>query len=244
MKQHAGVLAILLLLGVVVLSTTGCAAWRLVRAAELARQSTPLQAEPARPALRLLMVGDSTAVGTGASSPQASLAGLLAHAYPHLAIENRARDGARFEGVVEQLEVGGRFDLVLIMAGGNDVMRMRDADATRADIDRSVRLAQGLAPQVAFLPAGNVGNAPFFFPPISWLMTSRARTLHADVQSAAARTGAVYVNLFKAAADDPFVQRPGLHASDGLHPSDAGYRLWRDELLAQTGWDKRLQAAR
>jgi lysophospholipase L1-like esterase len=244
MKQHAGVLVILLLLGVVVLSTTGCAAWRLGRAAELARQSTPLQVEPARPDLRLLMVGDSTAVGTGASSPQASLAGLLAQAYPSLAIENRARDGARFEGVVEQLEAGGRFDLVLIMAGGNDVMRMRDADATRAEIDRSARLAQGLAPQVAFLPAGNVGNAPFFFPPISWLMTSRARTLHADVQSAAARTGAVYVNLFKAAADDPFVQRPGLHASDGLHPSDAGYRLWRDELLAQTGWDKRLQAAR
>jgi lysophospholipase L1-like esterase len=243
MKQFAWLLAILFM-GAVVVSTAGCAAWRLGRAAELARQSTPLQATPAQGVLRLLMVGDSTAVGTGASRAQTRLAGLLAQAYPNLAIENRARDGARFDGVVQQLEIGGQFDLVLIMAGGNDVMRMRDADATRGDIDRSANLAQGLAPQVAFLPAGNVGNAPFFFPPVSWLMTSRARDLHAAVQSAADRTGATYVNLFKAAEDDPFVQRPGLHAADGLHPSDAGYRLWRDELLAQTGWDKRLQAAR
>ena len=233
-----------LVTGLVVLSTAGCAASRLWRAAELARASTPLQAVPPSAALRLLVVGDSTAVGTGASSGQTSLAGLLAQSYPNLLIDNRAQDGARFDGVVEQLSAGGRFDFVLIMAGGNDVMRFRNADATRADIDRAATLAQGLAPRVAFLPAGNVGNAPFFFPPVSWLMTSRARELHAAVQAAAARTGAAYVNLFKPPEDDPFVQRPGLHAADGLHPSDAGYRVWRDELLAQTGWENELTAAR
>jgi lysophospholipase L1-like esterase len=243
MKPHVRLLASLFL-GVVVVSTAGCAAWRLGRAAELARASTPLQVAPDHATLRLLMVGDSTAVGTGASSAQTSLAGLLAQDHPGLAIENRARDGARFDGVVEQLEAGGRFDFVLIMAGGNDVMRLRDADATRADIDRSAQLAQGMAPRVAFLPAGNVGNAPFFFPPISWLMTARARTLHADVQTAAARSGAAYVDLFKTPENDPFVQRLGLNASDGLHPSDAGYRVWRDELLAQTGWGQPLAAAR
>ena len=233
-----------LVTGLVVLSTAGCAVSRLWRAAELARASTPLQAVPPSAALRLLVVGDSTAVGTGASSGQTSLAGLLAQRYPNLLIDNRAQDGARFDGVVEQLSAGGRFDFVLIMAGGNDVMRFRNADATRADIDRAATLAQGLAPRVAFLPAGNVGNAPFFFPPVSWLMTSRARELHAAVQAAAARTGAAYVNLFKPPEDDPFVQRPGLHAADGLHPSDAGYRVWRDELLAQTGWESELAAAR
>jgi lysophospholipase L1-like esterase len=243
MKQAVWLL-MALVTGLVVLSTAGCAASRLWRAAELARASTPLQAVPSSAALRLLLVGDSTAVGTGASSGQTSLAGLLAQSYPNLLIDNRAQDGARFDGVVEQLSAGGRFDFVLIMAGGNDVMRFRNADATRADIDRAATLAQGLAPRVAFLPAGNVGNAPFFFPPVSWLMTSRARELHAAVQAAAARTGAAYVNLFKPPEDDPFVQRPGLHAADGLHPSDAGYRVWRDELLAQTGWESELAAAR
>ena len=243
MKQHAW-LVVFLLVGVVLLTTAGCAAWRLGRSVELARESTPFQAAPERAKLRMLMVGDSTAVGTGASSPPNSLAGLLAESFPGLAIDNRAKDGARFDGVVEQLEAGGHYDFVLIMAGGNDVMRLRDAEATRADIERSARLALKLAPRVAFLPAGNVGNAPFFFAPLSWLMTARARTLHADVRSVADRLGVTYVNLFKAPEDDPFVQRPGLNAADGLHPSDAGYRLWRDELLAQTGWDLLLAAAR
>jgi lysophospholipase L1-like esterase len=64
-------------------------------------------------------------------------------------------------------------------------------------------------------------------------MTSRARTLHSLVRASAQRHGAVYINLFKEAANDPFAQQPGLHAVDGLHPSDAGYRLWFDELMAQ-----------
>jgi len=42
---------------------------------------------------------------------------------------------------------------------------------------------------------------------------------------------------------DPFVQRPEMNADDGLHPSDAGYRVWRDELLAQTDLAERLAPA-
>ena len=40
------------------------------------------------------------------------------------------------------------------------------------------------------MPAGNVGNAPFFFVPLSWWMTQRSRALHGLVQDSAARTGA------------------------------------------------------
>ena len=71
-------------------------------------------------------------------------------------------------------------------------------------------------------------------------MTQRARTLHRLVAAAAARTGAVYVNLFHERDDDPFVRNPSLHAADGLHPGDAGYRLWWAELMAQSGLGRRL----
>jgi lysophospholipase L1-like esterase len=94
------------------------------------------------------------------------------------------------------------------------------------------------------MPAGNVGNAPFFFPPLSSLMTTRAERLHGFIQAAAQRHGAVYINLFQAPEDDPFVQDPNLHARDGLHPSDAGYRLWFDELLRQADLAEVLAPAR
>ena len=227
----------------VVLVTSGCAAWRVGQAADLARKSTPFQQNPANARLSLLIVGDSTGVGTGASGPGNSLAGLLGSAYPGLRIDNRARDGATFADVVRQFEGAQRFDLVLIQAGGNDVIRLRNDDDVRADIDRVTALASERSDRVVLMPAGNVGNAPFFFAPVSQFMTARARRMHGFVRESAARHGAVVVNLFKEKAEDPFVQVPGLHAVDGLHPSDAGYRLWRDELLAQSGWSTVLAAA-
>ncbi|WP_291012854.1 GDSL-type esterase/lipase family protein [Hydrogenophaga sp.] len=228
-----------------VLVLGGCAASRISTAAQLARDSEPFQHTPPNPTLRLLIVGDSTGVGTGASSPQASLAGLLAQAYPRLRIDNRARDGATFEGVVQQLQADdARYDVVLIQAGGNDVIRLRRADAMRDDIDRAVALAAARAGRVLIMPAGNVGNAPFFFPPLSSLMTTRAERLHGFIQAAAQRHGAIYINLFQAPENDPFVQKPGLHARDGLHPSDAGYQVWFDELSRQAGLAQLLAAAR
>ena len=229
---------------VVMLFATGCAAWRIGQAAELARQSTPYEQSPVNATLSLLIVGDSTGVGTGASSAEASLAGLLGRAYPRLRIDNRARDGATFADVVRQFEGAQRHDLVLVQAGGNDVIRLRSDEEVRADIDRVTALARERADRVVLMPAGNVGNAPFFFAPASQLMTSRSRRLHGFVRESAGRHGAVVVNLFKERSEDPFVQTPGLHAVDGLHPSDAGYRRWRDELLSQSGWADLLEQAR
>jgi lysophospholipase L1-like esterase len=219
------------------------AAWRLQESVELARLSEPLQHSPQRPSLRLLIVGDSTAVGTGASSSSSSVAGLLAQAFPRLLIDNRARDGATFADLAAQLEGDARFDMVLVMAGGNDVVRLRGLQALREDIESVMRGACERGTLVVLMPAGNVGNAPFFFAPVSWLMTWRSRRLHAFVNESASRHGAVVVNLFRERADDPFVQQPSLNASDGLHPGDAGYRAWFGELMAQAALPQRLSAA-
>lgn len=227
----------------ILVSIPGCAVWRLSQSAELARGSQTLQATPGEPALRLLVVGDSTAVGTGASSPAASLAGLLAARFPRLLIENRASDGATFADLETQLTGVKQFDMVLVQAGGNDVIRLRDMNAVRLDIERVTALARQHAPLVVLMPAGNVGNAPFFFPPLSWWMTQRSRQLHAHAQASAARAGVVYVGLFEERENDPFAQQRDLNAKDGLHPSDAGYRVWLDQLMLQADLQRRLAAA-
>ncbi len=229
-------------LGATLLATAGCAVWRVGEARELARRSEPFEQRPAGATRRLLIAGDSTAVGTGASSPAHSVAGLIAQQQPRLSIENRGRDGALFADVAEQLLRPGRFDAVLIQAGGNDVIRLRGADDMRADMERVLDAARQRADVVIVMPAGNVGNAPFFFAPWSWWMTRRSREMHRLVESAAARSNATYVKLFHERDDDPFVRQPGLHASDGLHPSDAGYRVWWQALQAQSELTRRLAA--
>jgi len=228
----------------------GCTVWKLGEARALALASRAFQQEPATPLLRLLVVGDSTGVGTGATQPAASVAGLPGTSYPRLLVHNQASDGARFDAVQAQLAAatGGRgYDVVPIQAGGNDVIRGTDAAALTQTLDLTFSAAKArLRPSgVAIVqPAGNVGNATFFLPPLSQLMSQRALDLLTAVRSAADRHGLVFVNLYQQAPQDPFVQRPGLHAADGLHPSDAGYRVWRDELLAQTDLAKRLAATR
>lgn len=236
----------LLLLGVVVLALAGCTAWRVGEARALARASEPHRQTGAADGPRLLIVGDSTAVGTGASSPATSLAGLIGARVPAATIHNRARDGATWADVPGQLSgaPGDGYDVALLMAGGNDVIRLRDMAAVRADIERSIALARERAATVVVMPAGNVGNAPFFLPPVSWWMTARARELHAAVAAACQAQGAVYVNLFRERDDDPFAQRRELHAADGLHPSDAGYALWWQALDAQAAFTRRLATAR
>lgn len=238
--------------GATVLTATGCTVWRLGEARALARASEPFQQQPSAPALHLLVVGDSTGVGTGATVPAHSLAGLLGSAYPRLRIVNRSRDGARFAEMPAQLaqaagQPPGGWDLILVSAGGNDVMRGTDHAALAAAIDRSLAEAHArLAPGGLLMvqPPGNVGHAPFFFPPVSVWMNRRSADLHAAVRMAADRHGAVMVTMARSRDADPFVLHPELNARDGLHPSDAGYRVWRDELLAQSGAAARLEAAR
>jgi lysophospholipase L1-like esterase len=207
---------------------------RIGAAACLIRCSLPYNAAPARPEGSLLIVGDSTALGTGASTPEASLAGRIAQRYPTLAIRNLASAGARFEAIAEQLREAGRHDLILIAGGANDVMRFTPASRLARAVALTLQRAAQQATQVIVVPAPNVGNAPFFPPPLSWLLSRRARTLHGLVRGSAAAVGAAYVNLYRDHADDPFARDPQrLIALDHLHPSDAGYAVWFDELERQ-----------
>lgn len=216
---------------------TACAPWRVFTAAELAREARPYTASPEHPTRRLLVVGDSTAVGTGADAPADSLVGLIGQAQPQWHIDNLATNGARYADVARQLrEAPGGYDLVLVLAGGNDVIRFTAEDRLRTDMEDTLSLARERGTAVVLMPCGNVGHAPFFVPPLSWAMSRRSKRLHGIAQDAAARHAARYVRLLKPREQDPFVQHSAaLHAADGLHPSSAGYAEWFGELVSQGG---------
>lgn len=216
---------------------TACAPWRVFTATELARQAQPYTASPEHPTQRVLVVGDSTAVGTGADVAAHSLVGRIGQMHPQWRIDNLAANGARYADVAQQLRrAPGGYDLVLVLAGGNDVIRFTTEDQLRTDVDDTLRLARERGAAVVLMPCGDVGHAPFFIPPLSWAMSQRSERLHAIAQEAAARYAARYVRLLKPRSEDPFVQHSAaLHAADGLHPSSAGYAEWFGELVSQGG---------
>lgn len=109
--------------------------------------------------------------------------------------------------------------------------------------DLVVGMAARRADVLLLMPAGNVGNASFFFPPVLWWMTERMRSPNGLFADAASRTGSVYVNLFHERAAGTFVADRALNARDGPHPSDVGSRVWMKELMAQADLARRLSRA-
>jgi lysophospholipase L1-like esterase len=225
-----------------VAATAGYAALRLRQSARRARRGHPF-GRLARPeGARLLIVGDSTAKGTGASEPEYSVPGLLSRANPTLTVVNKGANGARFEDFAQQLEGDERFDAVLVLGGGADLFHLTSDAALRDSVRRVAQRARVRADLVVFMPPGNLGNARFLFPPWSWWIRYRSRRLHAIVSEAAQANGAHYVSLYQERDDDPFARHPNqLNARDGLHPNDAGYELWQRELETQVQLSARLR---
>ncbi|MFO1413630.1 MAG: SGNH/GDSL hydrolase family protein [Burkholderiales bacterium] len=224
-------------------ASLAAAGWRWYRLAQLRRVGDRL-ADAAvvfeRPAdghaATVLVIGDSTGVGTGANRPEDSIAGLLAAQFPHAAIVNRARNGARTLDALLQVAdaATARYDLVLIHVGGNDVLRRTPLRALRPQVDALVARACRLADHVVVTTTPNVGLVPAFAPPESWWLTRRSREVCRLFEDAARRHGAHYVDFFHTKATDPFSREPRrFFAEDGLHPSTDCYRYVYEDLVAR-----------
>lgn len=235
MKQI--VLIVIIVIVGLFLFKTSILVWRFHQGTRFASQSVPFEAKDSDTRVRILIVGDSTGVGTGASRPSDSIAGRLYHDFPHSEVVNRSRNGARVEDVRRQLDHDDDkgFDIVLVQVGGNDILRFTDLKRLRVIIGDVLEEAGVRGQHVIFISTGNVGLAPAFFPPLNWIYTERTRKVRAVFMNAAEETGVEYVDLFKERDEDPFLRNPNLYyAADYLHPGSEGYRLWYEELKRQT----------
>lgn len=203
----------------------------------LAQAAVAFECSAGEDAPRVLVVGDSTAVGTGAERPEDSLAGQLSAQFPHVSIVNRARNGARTIEAIAQLnaEGGASYALVLIHVGANDVMRRTPLRELRPQVDTLIERARRLSEHVIVTTTPNVGLVPAFFPPFSWWLSRRSRQVGALFEAAAARHGAHCCSFFHRRASDPFRrERKRYYAPDRLHPSTACYRYAYQTLVSAT----------
>ena len=213
----------------------------------LAGGAVPFEREVTPHAPAVLVVGDSTGVGTGATSPEESIAGRLGAAFPHVSIVNRAANGARTLDVIMQLAGTGpgRYDLVLVHAGGNDVLRRTPMRALEPQVDAVMRLARKLSSNVVVTTIPNIGLLPMFFPPVSWWMSRRSRQVCALYAASARRYGAHYLDFFHKRGACPLTKDPERYfASDGLHPSNECYKYVFDAMMESTPIAARLTRPR
>lgn len=178
---------------------------------------------------RILVIGDSTAVGTGASTSSKSVAGLVGGLYPKAMIRNRGINGAKVADAIKQLrdESEKNWDVVIIHIGGNDTLRFTDLNTLRADFRELLALAKTYGKEVIHISTGSLGTAKLLPWSTRWIFTLRTRQTRSIFLEEGAQASIHSIDLFREPSNDPFAQEPETYyAADLFHPGDRGYADW------------------
>ncbi len=181
----------------------------------------------------LLVLGDSSGVGVGATRPEESVGALLSHDMKATYTENLAVSGAIVSDVPKQLTQMAleRYDTILLQIGGNDITHFHALDKVSLELAAILDSLKKRAERVLLMSVGDVGAAPIFPLPLRFFYTRLTLKYHAAFAAVAARTGTKYINLYVPPAEDPFIKNPSVYfAADSFHPSSAGYALWYERL--------------
>jgi len=184
--------------------------------------------QPEQPALRVLLMGDSTGLGVGAQAEH-SLAALLAADRPDAEVLNVSRSGARLVDIAEQLKhlprSGASWDLLLLHAGGNDIFRGTSPTRMQQAADALLAQLVPLARHVVWLGPPDVGLLPAFVPPFSWLLSRRSMQACALFKRCADRSGVRFVDFCEPREKAFFSTDPSRFiAADLVHPTAETYR--------------------
>lgn len=178
-------------------------------------------------ALRLLIVGDSSAAGVGATSQDKALSGQLVQNLAsdfHVRWKLIGESSITTKGMLDRLAPlsGEPFDVAITALGVNDVTRA----TSRANwVTRQSHLAEVLMSKFGvkrIIASGlpPMGEYPKLPQPLRWIVGAQAKRL----DEALAELAATHPALTHLPLSLPF--EPRLQASDGYHPSEKAYTLW------------------
>lgn len=215
---------------------------RALRLAGAAGPSEGLVGEafPAEP-LRLLLLGESTVAGVGASCLDFALAGQLASALAErlgrpVSWRALGENGITAEQACQRwlpLVQAQPAELVVLVFGVNDTTHFSSSRAWRSAFEQLIGHFRAQGAQVVCTAVPPLQ----YFTALPWLLRQllgwRARLLDSELRLLAQRLGAAYCPA-------AIAMRKDYLAIDGYHPSVLGYRVW-GELLAlwlseEFGW--------
>lgn len=180
----------------------------------------------------LHVLGDSTGYGTGVRDAKDSIAGRIGQDYPSLRITNDSVNGRTIGELVSVVEnLSGRYDVILLQIGGNDVIQSRSASDVERELATIFSKLKTHTDHIIMMSSGNVGGATIFDETKAKQMQQQTLLLREVFMKTSAENGVSYVDLYVAPKEDLFILESERYlAMDGLHPSAAGYGLWYEKL--------------
>ncbi|MEO3742138.1 SGNH/GDSL hydrolase family protein [Plantactinospora sp. B5E13] len=196
------------------------------------------------PPLRLVLLGDSAALGVGVERAEDTVGGQLARLVSEGAAPNGGPErqvwlssvgvsGSRSTDLATQVAralLGERPDVAVILVGANDATSLRRPGEAAAHLGAAVRRLRTAGVRVVVGTCPDLGAVRAIAPPLRQLVGWFGRRTARAQAVAVVEAGGTVVDL---AAETGAVFRadPGTLCHDGYHPSADGYRVWAHALL-------------
>jgi lysophospholipase L1-like esterase len=178
--------------------------------------------------LRLLLLGDSIAYGTGARHPDDTLGRRLSGALTaegfDVDLHVHAVPGAVSADLAAQVRRAQRLDadLAVVVIGANDLARFLPPDQAAAALAAAVGELRGAGTDVVVVPAPDMSSVPFVPPAFRPLVQAACAQLQRRQFEVAAAAGASVADI-AAEVGRAFAADPAMFSGDRFHPSSAGY---------------------
>ena len=194
---------------------------------------------PGRSPVRLVLLGDATALGVGvdqvADTVGGQLATMLAEGTPGRRVDLWSVAVARSRSAdlaiqVARALVGPRPDVAVILVGASDATHASRPVHAANQLGSAVRRLHEAGVVVVVGTCPDLGALRAFATPLRQLLGRYGRRLAAEQAAAVRAAGGIPVDL-GARTGAVFRADAGTLCHDGFHPSADGYRIWAHALL-------------
>ena len=181
-----------------------------------------------RSTLRLALIGDSLAYGSGAAGPGDALgprlAASLTDAGYDIDLSVLAVPGAVSRDLAAQVRRAAPLDvdLAVVVVGANDLARLVPPAQAAAALASALAGLRAAGTDVVVVPAPDMSTVPWVPPALRAVVQTASRLLQRE-QAAVARANGAMVAAVTDAVAAAFGTDPALFSADRFHPSSAGY---------------------
>src|SRR4051794_8693552 len=193
------------------------------------------------PPLRLVLLGDSAAIGVGVEWLSETVGGQLARLLAegtagtgerHVLLSSVGVAGSRASDLATQVAralLGPKPDVAVVLIGAHDATSLRGPQEAAAQLGAAVRRLRGAGVQVVVGTCPDLGALRAVAPPLRQLAGMLGRRMARAQAKAVIDADGVVVDLGRETGG-VFRADAGTLCFDGFHPSADGYRVWAHAL--------------
>lgn len=185
--------------------------------------------------VNLLAIGESTVAGLGAKTHETALAGQFARVLSekigksvcwHVIGKNGVTAKRALKELVPQIPAEEKFDYIIVGLGGNDVLKLSSPLKWRRNMLKILHALREKHPEsVIFITnVAAVKLSPVLPEPIKFILSHLSRLHNENIKQFVGEFDRVYYY------EQPESVPPDFF-SDGIHPSEAGYKVWSEEII-------------